>query len=576
MPKAAIPDLFAEAGFAEAEPGVSASRAAKQLALLSQMVEEIFGELALEPLLSRIVERACKLIGADDGVIGLYEPELDAIRTVAIYNIPAEQLEAVLPRGRGMMGRVLELNAPVHCQYGELPYPTHTAALGMDMIGMPIQARGKIIGVFSIAVWPPRRFDAEASTLLKQFARHAAIAIGNAQRYTLEERRAARFALIVRIAGIIASEMDIDTVLQRTADAIHELLEFPAVDIPLIDAEDPDTLVIRIRGGEYKRLIRHVDRLPVGNGIMGAAARERRTQLVNDVAADARYVTPPGVVPAGAELAVPILYRNEVLGVLNVESNQSFDELDQQSLELIAEHLAMAIQGARLLDQTREMALLKERQRLARELHDNVTQILSSISMISQSLIDARTISEDEATRRARRLSELSQMAFSELRELLKELSPEPEPLSGSTEWLRPTPVSIVQLKQFGLAETTRRLIAAMCPPQIALRLDFAGYRPQALEHEEALLRICQEAASNAMRHSGAACMWIEAGVNDNGSWLSVSDDGSGVSSRTPPGMGMANMWQRLLALGGSLQVMARSPQGLRIEARLPQKDRKT
>ena len=64
------------------------------------MVEDISGELALEPLLARIVERACNLIGADDGVIGLYVPELDAIRTAASYNIPADELRAVLRAAR--------------------------------------------------------------------------------------------------------------------------------------------------------------------------------------------------------------------------------------------------------------------------------------------------------------------------------------------------------------------------------------------------------------------------------------------------------------------------------------------
>src|SRR4030095_5451927 len=114
-----------------------------------------------------------------------------------------------------------------------------------------------------------------------------------------------RFAMIARIAGIIASETDLDRLLQRAADAIHELLGFSSVDLPLIEPRDPNTLVIRIRGGEYKQHIHHGDHLPVGHGIMGAAALTRRVQLVNDVSADPRYVNPPGVRGAGAELAVP-------------------------------------------------------------------------------------------------------------------------------------------------------------------------------------------------------------------------------------------------------------------------------
>ena len=86
----------------------------------------------------------------------------------------------------------------------------------------------------------------------------------------------------------------------NVASILNQPLGFASVDIPLIEPPDLQTLVIRIRGGEYKRRIRHVDRLPIDSGIMGATARTRRSQLVNAVAADPRYVTPPGVPRAGA------------------------------------------------------------------------------------------------------------------------------------------------------------------------------------------------------------------------------------------------------------------------------------
>jgi signal transduction histidine kinase len=546
----------------------------RQMALLSQMVEEISGELSLEPLLSRIVERACRLIGADDGVIGLYVPELDVIRTAASYNIPAEQLSPVLARGHGLTGRVLEMDAPVRVRYGDLPHPVRAAAVAMDMIGMPIRDGDRLIGVFGIGARAGRTLDPGAEALLEQFARHAAVAIGNAHRYAFEQRRAARFALIVRVAGIAASGPEIDTLLQRAADAIHEHLDYPSVDIPLIDPEDPETLVIRIRGGHYKTMIDREDRLPVSRGVMGAAVRERRSQLVTDVASDPRYVLPPGVRRPMGELAVPILHGDEVLGVLNVEGERSFDDLDRQSLEVIAEHLALAIHGGRLFDQSRQLALLEQRRQLARELHDNVTQILSSISMISQSMADAWSHDPAEGAHRAARVSQLSQMAFSELRELLKELTPTP-PLRGVTpSRLAQVPISVVQLHQRGLATTAERLVRAMLPEGIGHCVDFGRYRAQSLEHEEALLRICQEAASNAIRHADARTIEIAAGVDDTHAWLRVEDDGRGISARTPPGMGVANMWQRLLALGGQLQIAARRPTGMRIEARLPRQDR--
>lgn len=533
-----------------------------QLETISQMVEEISGELALEPLLSRIVVRACELIGADDGVIGLYVPERDVIRTAATHNIPVNELRSELSRGEGLTGRVLELNRPIRCYYHELPVPTRgNPPTGMHNLGVPIRAHGRLIGVFGISAYAPRTLDTSAEELLTLFARHAAVAIDNAERYSAEQRRASRFALIARVSAIAASGPDLDTLLQHAADAIHDTLEYPNVDIPLLDPQDPNTLVIRIRGGEYKRLIRHEDRLPINRGIMGAAVRERRIQLVNDIAADPRYVTPPGVLPPKAELAVPILYGNQALGVLNVEGDRTFDELDRVSLEIVAEHLGIAIMNARLFERATEAAVLEERQRLARDLHDSVTQILSSMSLITQSLIEAWRRDPLEGERRVVRLSELSRIAFAEMRGMLHELSPSGAP--------HQTP-----MEGFSLQERLQRVLTAMVPAHIHLQIDMADFQPQAMAHEETLLRVCQEAVSNAIRHASPSTIRIETLFSASGVRLTVTDNGCGLPKTTAQGMGMGNMHARLSELGGRLRINSRPTKGTKVLAYLPRLDR--
>ncbi len=537
------------------------------------MLERLSGELALEPLLARIAELACELAGADSGTVGLYIAEQDAIGTSATCNVAEPEADPVVPRGEGLAGQVLALDATVRCRYGELPRPLWNAA-EMQAIGVPIHSDGAMIAVLCVCSSQVGKLDAAAQALLEEFARHAAIAIGNARRYALEQRRAARLALLLQIAGIIASGPDVDTFLQRAADVIHELLGYPGVDIPLIDEENPDVLLVRVRGGDRRHLIAREQRIPIDTGIMGAAARQRCSLVVNEVAKDPRYITPPGSAKALAELAVPIMFGEEMLGVLNVEGDAPFDDLDRQSMEVIAEYLALAIQGARSLDQSNQLLLMQERQRLARDLHDNVTQILSSISMISQSLADAWKRDPAEGAQRAARLSELSQMAFAELRALLKELSPAPALRSGETTRRLQVPVGVVQLHQQGLALTVDRFVSAMMPVSISKSIEASNYRAQILEHEEALLRICQEAASNAIRHAGANRLEIEISVDQDHAWLRIRDDGRGISAGNSPGMGMANMWQRLLSLGGALHIAAGVPSGTQIEARLPRKDR--
>ena len=544
-----------------------------QLELLSQMVEEISGELALEPLLARLVERACKLIGADDGAIGLYVPERDIIRTAASHAIPEAQLHAELPRGHGLTGRVLELGAPLRCRYGDLPHPSRSAAKDMNVIGMPIVNRGDLIGVFGIGVWPPKLLGDAEQSLLEHFARHAAVAIVNARRYSDEQRRAARFAMIARVAGLIASESELDQLLQRAADSVHELLGFPSVDIPLIEPPDLQTLVIRIRGGEYKRRIRHVDRLPIDRGIMGAAVRTRRIQLVNDVTADPRYVTPPGVAGARAELAVPMLYGDEVLGVINVEGHRPFDELDRMSLGIVAEHLAVAIHNARLNQQAQRLAVLEERHRLARELHDNVTQILSSISLMSQSLSAAWRRDPADGERRATRMAELAQMAFEEMRALLRELMPGEVAVDAGRSPVTLHVLAGALLEQHGLATAVTRLLPVMVPGRLSLQLDFDGYVPQTSACERALLRVCQEAVSNVIRHAEAARVKVSVRVDPERVQLRVADDGRGLPEHAPRGLGLASMGRRLTELGGTLRVRPRRPRGTVLQASVPRED---
>lgn len=533
-----------------------------QLDLLSQMIEDISGELALDPLLARIVERACHLIGADNGAIGLHVPERDAIRTVASYNIPSEQLETWLPRGRGLTGRVLELDAPVRCRYGELPHPSRNDASPMHAIGMPIRHRGRLVGVFGIGSFADEPFDEDVVELLDLFARHAAIAIENARRYTGEQRRAARFALIARVAGIIGAAPGLESLLQCAADAIHDLLDYQNIDIPLIDPDDPGTLVISARGGKYKRRIRYVDRLPVGRGIMGAAVRERRTQLVNDVEHDPRYVLPPGVRAPLAELAVPILHGGQALGVLNVEGDQPFDALDRISLEIVAEHLGTAIVNARLFERSRQLAVLEERQRLARDLHDNVTQIVSSMSLLTQSLEGAWQRDPAEAARRSVRLGELARLACAELREMLHELAP---PAKAPVPAAAPRAATSQPLP-----DRLALLLRAMVPPHVRLTLETGGLPSQAQAHDEAIVRICQEAVSNAVRHALPSHIRVHFALREGQLRLSVSDDGCGMPRRAARGMGLNNMRQRLHELDGTLQIRRRRPHGTSIVARLP------
>jgi len=541
--------------------------------LLRHFVEEISAELQLEPLLTRIVEYACRLIGADDGTIGLHDWHRGVIRTAAVYRMPECELGSEMAPGVGLAGKVLETGAPLIARYGDIANITLPELADNHVIGMPIHWKDELIGFFGIGVAPPNRLPENALQTLEVFARHAGIAIENARRYERARRRTARFELVARVAQIINAGADLMSMLQQTADAIHDVLEFPNVDIPLLDPDDPGVLVVEIRGGGYKQQIRGVDRLPVNDGVMGAAVRQRRAQRIDNVHADPRYITPPSTRGAKAELAVPILSAGEVLGVVNVEGEQPYDELDQRTLEIIADHLGIAIQHARLHEQNRQAAVWQERMRLRRELHDSVTQILSSISLLSQALPSAWRRSPEEGERRAQRLAELAQTAFAEMRALLRELQPPSDNRSNISLQGRSF-LGLERLRDGGLGAALPRLLDAMIPETLARRYRFDRYVPQQLVHEEALYRVCQEAVSNVIRHSGAQSVTVEAHVDDAHAWLLVRDDGGGLPAGVHGGIGLKSMRERLAKLGGDLSLRPARPNGLDVVARLPRRDR--
>jgi signal transduction histidine kinase len=541
--------------------------------LLRHFVEEMSSELQLAPLLSRIVEFACRLMGADDGTIGLHDWRRGVIRTAAVYRMPERELGAEMGPGVGLAGTVLQTGEPIMARYGDIANITLPELADNQVIGMPIHWKGELTGFFGIGVAPPRRLPEDALTTLELFARHAGIAIENARRYERARRRTARFELVARVAQIINAGADLTAMLQQTADAIHDVLEFPNVDIPLLDPDDPEILVVAIRGGGYKQQIRGVDRIPVSAGVMGAAVRQRRAQRVDNVAADTRYITPPSTDGARAELAVPIMVAGTVVGVVNVEGEQPYDELDQRTIQIIADHLGIAIQNARLHEQNRDAAVWQERMRLRRELHDSVTQILSSISLLSQALPSAWRNSPAEGERRAQRLAELAQTAFAEMRALLRELQP-PEQADPNISRKSRSFLGLERLRDGGLGAALPRLLQAMIPESLIRRYRFDGYVPQHLPHEEALYRVCQEAVSNVIRHSGAREVAVEAHVDHRLVWLFVRDDGTGLPSDVKGGIGLKSMRERLSQLGGELSLRPVQPNGLEVIARLPRRDR--
>ncbi|MGH7506505.1 MAG: GAF domain-containing protein [Longimicrobiales bacterium] len=556
-----------------------ADHVAKQESLRG-FIESISSELQLRPLLTLILRHACELIGADNGTIGLYDEARGVVRTEAVYRMPSGELGAEMSPGIGLAGQVLLRQGPVVMErYGDVPNPTQPSFVENAVIGMPISWHGRLIGFFGIGSSPRRggedrepdrrSFTDEDVATLGVFARHAAIAIDNARRYAWEQQRTERLKLIARIGQIITADLRLDELLASAADAIHELLGYPNVAIPLILPDDPETLVLNTVGGHYRAIVKGEYRIPVQQGIMGAAARERRAVLVNDVASDPRHIPTPGATGIRAELAVPILLGERVLGVLNVESGDPLTDEDAASLQIIADQLAVAIENARLYRRGQQLAVVEERHRLARDLHDSVTQHMFGMVMIAESLVRAFSRSAAEGERRVNRLLELSRTALAEMRALLAELRPAGAPLPVSALGVV---AGVVRVRRDGLVAALEEHIARTSMDELPIALEAADYAAQRPALEEELYRIAQEALNNVLKHACARRVMIRLVSRGGVVRLNVQDDGIGFdpASVRSGGLGLTSMRERAEQLSGTIAIDTVPGAGTLLEVSVP------
>jgi signal transduction histidine kinase len=375
-----------------------------------------------------------------------------------------------------------------------------------------------------------------------------------------------RLLLLARVGRVITGELHLGEILERTAEAIHTVLGFENVDLPLLSDGDPPELVVAVRGGRYRDRIRVVDRLPIATGVMGAAVREARTQVVPDVRRDPRYIVPPAGLTILCEVAVPILHGTRVLGVVNVESSTPINDLDVLLLELVADQLAIAIENARLFESGQRVAVLEERQRLARDLHDSVTQTLWSAQLLAESLSGTLTSDPERAQQRLDRLTLVIRQAVGEARSLLRELAPQ---AAGRISREVPT-AALMRLRRDGLVGAVEAELANLGDHGLSTRLDATTWLRQSLEREEVLLTVTREALGATMSRQGGHQVAVTLSCDADSAWLRIHDDGEvATASRFAPN-GLQAQVARVAALAGVLEVSARPGAGTTVEARFP------
>jgi signal transduction histidine kinase len=337
----------------------------------------------------------------------------------------------------------------------------------------------------------------------------------------------------------------VEEVLQRLVDSARELAgaRYAALGIPDGEGGFRQFLV----SGMSDELIASLGPLPRTHGMLGAMLESTGAYLTEDIHQHPRFRGwwPRGHPDMRSFLGVPIVASEGVIGAFYLTEKHdgaAFDTTDRELIELLAAHAAIAITNARLYEESRELSILSERNRLALELHDVVSQKLFSL-MLTTEAASTQLDREDLAAARAQvdRAKALAREALDELRSLILGLrAPE--------------------LDRDGLAGALRKEIEMLERVHgVAIELHVDGEVTTAGDRCQAVLRIANEAIHNALRHSRADNVDVTLRGSNGSLVVSVTDDGVGFeptrAELRSKHLGLTSMEERARELGGRLEI---------------------
>ena len=574
--------------------------------ILQRVMSSISSGLALEPLLSNILDSAVTLIEATHGTIGLVlerngEP---VVRTIAAHNMPDEELGAEMASGIGLAGSVLREGRTIKLdQYGDLEQPTLAEFIKHSVIGVPILWGEEMIGFFGIGVEAPHRFSDRDAQTLELFAQYAAVAIHNANMFDATRHALDEMHLLYKTSQRIGVSHDLDGVIDAYLDQVAAGNQYICTICLYEFDENGQRTDIVVRGqwspqGGSKRL---EERMPYSRDELDPTLDTGQTIAIADVRHDPRV--PESLRKIQEEFGrwalamIPLMVRSQRIGLV-VLSHPGVHKWTEESLSpyrAVAAQLAIAIdhrvQETLLHERGQQLAVLQERQRLSRELHDSVTQLIFSTTLMAQSIAPAWRRDPLEGERRVERMLELSQMALREMRSLLFELKPGDD---SQDKDIPTTLTGLERIRHYGMLGALRLLAQDFSLDGVNVKVEVdgdgskffsasAGRVPgSAPVVEEGVYRIIQEALHNAIKHARASHISIRVrGVAPDMLHVSVSDDGVGITSKTVQqgdgspgsGLGMKTMQERTDALGGTLRVLSEPMKGTVIEVVVPLKE---
>lgn len=369
--------------------------------------------------------------------------------------------------------------------------------------------------------------------------------------------RAALEALSAAV-GAVAGVLDVESVLQLIADRVRSLVgaRYAAIGIVGDDRRIQQFITSGITPAERTRL----GEPPEGHGLLGLIITEGRSFRIPEIGAHpASYGFPPNHPPMHSLLGVPVRVKNRGVGNLYLTDKidaPEFNEDDQRLVELFALHAGIAIENARLHEAVQRLAVVDERERISKDLHDGIIQSLYAISLSLEDVPELMTEDPAEAGERVDRAIDAVQSTIGELRGFITDLRSE---IVGRSD--------LVELLVALTEPLSQRLGVAVEFELTSRPIDLPPHA------RSELLHVAREAVSNIARHANAEHVRIGLWTGVADVRMEIRDDGRGFEPSEASGgrhFGLANMRDRVAALGGGLDIDSRPREGTRIIVTLP------
>lgn len=546
-----------------------------EMVLLKTIAETLNQSHELSTMLHSVLEKLLELTGLTTGWIFLSDRYMD-FRCVAEQNLPPALTGNNGKRmnhgscwclDRYWDGRLVNAINILNCKrledaatfrWGDTQGITHHATV-------PLRTGKELVGLLNVAAPGKVHFTDEELALLQSVAFQMGSAIERIHLYAAEQRRAEMFARLDEFSRALTGRTggcsDLVPVAKAALHLIGEHFHWP---VAALYESTCSTLSLR---SAYlcDESFELIERMTIEeSGWLGEAVASRRPRTV--AAEDAALLlagrSVDGKRRSASKLAkaaaIPLPFGDIGYSVLVIGSTKR-DELkpeDRPILEALAEHIAGALESTLLADHRKELTRIEERNKLARDLHDSVSQLLFSLSMTSrgvESLLTGPEPDTESALAAVRDLQSLSQSALKEMRSLILQLRPA-ELQAGL----------VTALREYG--ERLSLLVATQ----------IIGVRALPRPIEDALWRIGQEALNNVSKHAGTSSASVTLTITSHEVTLRIADRGKGLpdgSSKlrsSATSLGLSTMRERAEALGGTLSILRRRSGGTAVEAMIP------